>query len=101
MMRQLSKSFITLYFKIIAGVIAAIILNIFLGFFMGNFFLTINPILAGIIFLTFSTILIRIYIKNSVPAFAVMLSAFADIVMTLAIVDEKTRIEALVYTAID
>jgi len=65
----------------------AIILNVALGFFMGNFFLAINPILSGIIFLAFATILIRMYIKNSVPAFAVMLSAFADIVMTLAIVN--------------
>ena len=64
-----------------------IILNILLGFFMGNFFLTISPILAGIIFLIFATVLIRIYIKNSVPSFAVMLSAFADIVMTLAMIN--------------
>jgi len=64
-----------------------IILNILLGFFMGNYFLSINPIIAGIIFLAFATILIRIYIKNSIPSFAVMLSAFADIVMTLAIID--------------
>jgi len=64
-----------------------IILNVLLGFFMGNFFLTINPIVAGIIFLALAVILIRIYIKNSVPAFAVMLAAFADIVMTLAIID--------------
>ena len=65
----------------------AIILNILLGFFMGNFFLTINPFLAGIIFLAFAVTLIRIYIKNSVPSFAVMLSAFADIVMTLAVIN--------------
>lgn len=64
-----------------------IILNIALGFFMGKFFLTINPITSAIIFLSFATILIYIYIKNSVPAFAVMLSAFADIVMTLALVN--------------
>ena len=64
-----------------------IILNVLLGFFMGNFFLKINPVISAIIFLTFATILIRLYIKNSVPAFAVMLSAFADIVMTLALVD--------------
>ena len=64
-----------------------IVLNILLGFFMGNFFLKINPIISAIIFLAFATILIRIYIKNSVPAFAVMLSAFADIVMTLALVN--------------
>jgi preprotein translocase subunit SecF len=64
-----------------------IILNLLFGFFMGNFFLTINPLLSGIIFLAFVIVLIRIYIKNSVPAFAVMLAAFADIVMTLAIID--------------
>ena len=64
-----------------------IVLNVALGFFMGNFFLTINPIISAIIFIAFATILIRIYIKNSVPAFAVMLCAFADIVMTLAIID--------------
>lgn len=64
-----------------------IVFNLLLGFFMGNLFLKINPVAAGIIFLIFATILIRMYIKNSVPAFAVMLSAFADIVMTLAIVD--------------
>jgi len=64
-----------------------IILNILLGFFMGNFFLTINTILSTIIFLAFAAGLIYIYIKNSVPSFAVMLSAFADIVMTLAIVN--------------
>ncbi len=64
-----------------------IILNILLGFFMGHFFLKMNPVLAGLTFLVFATILIWIYIKNSVPAFAVMLSAFADIVMTLAVVD--------------
>jgi len=64
-----------------------IILNIALGFFMGNFFLSINPIASAIIFLAFATLLIYIYIKNSVPAFAVMLSAFADIIMTLALVN--------------
>jgi preprotein translocase subunit SecF len=65
----------------------AIVLNVALGFFMGNFFLTINPIISGIIFIAFAAFLIRMYIKNSVPAFAVMLSAFADIVMTLALVN--------------
>ncbi len=64
-----------------------IILNILLGFFMGNLFLKINPIISGIIFIAFATVLIRIYIKNSIPAFAVMLSAFANIIMALAVVD--------------
>ena len=64
-----------------------IILNILFGFFLGNFFLTINPFISGLIFATFLIFLINIYIKKSVPAFAVMLSAFANIVMTLALVD--------------
>ena len=64
-----------------------IVLNIALGFFMGNFFLKTNPVISAIIFIAFAAVLIRIYIKNSVPAFAVMLSAFADIIMTLALVN--------------
>ena len=64
-----------------------IVLNIMLGFFMGNFFLTINPIISAIIFLVLATTLIYIYIKNSVPAFAVMLCAFSSIVMTLVVVE--------------
>jgi preprotein translocase subunit SecF len=64
-----------------------VLVNILFGFFLGKFFLTINPIISGIIFIAFIAFLIRIYIKKSVPAFAVMLSAFASIVMTLALVD--------------
>ncbi len=64
-----------------------LILNLLFGFFLGNFFLRLNPILSGIIFIVFFAMLVRIYIKKSVPAFAVILSAFADIVMTLAVVD--------------
>lgn len=64
-----------------------IVLNVLFGFYLGNFFLSINPIISGIIFLVFAFTLIYTYIRNSVPAFAVMLSAFADIVMTLAVVD--------------
>lgn len=64
-----------------------IILNFLFGIFMGNFFLSINPIISAAIFLAFATVLIYIYIKNSVPAFAVMLSAFADIIMTLTLVN--------------
>ncbi len=64
-----------------------IVLNVLLGFFMGKFFLSLPSVISAIIFLAFAGILIRTYIKNSVPAFAVMLSAFADIVMTLAIVN--------------
>lgn len=64
-----------------------ILLNILFGFFLGNFFLKINPILSGIIFIAFLVVLMRTYIRKSVPAFAVILSAFADIIMTLAVVD--------------
>lgn len=64
-----------------------IILNILLGFFLGNFFFKINPIVSAIIFIAFLAILFRIYIKNSIPAFAVILAAFANIAMTLSVVD--------------
>ena len=64
-----------------------VIVNILFGFFLGKFFLTINPIISAIIFIAFITFLVKTYIKKSVPAFAVMLSAFASIVMTLALVD--------------
>jgi preprotein translocase subunit SecF len=64
-----------------------VVLNVLLGFFMGNFFLTLPSIFSAVIFLAFAGALVYIYVKNSVPAFAVMLSAFADIVMTLAIVN--------------
>lgn len=64
-----------------------VVVNVLLGFFMGNFFFSINPILSAIIFFAIAIFLIKVYIKNSVPAFAVMLSAFANIIMTLAVVD--------------
>jgi preprotein translocase subunit SecF len=66
-----------------------IILNILLGFLFGFFlksggtfsFVWVLSILAIFVFLIYT------YIKNSVPSFAVMLSAFADITMTLALVN--------------
>ncbi|MAH49348.1 hypothetical protein CMI37_26210 [Candidatus Pacearchaeota archaeon] len=64
-----------------------VVLNIFLGFFMGLIFFSINIILSIIILAAISSLLIYIYVKNSVPAFAVMLSAFADITMTVALVN--------------
>jgi preprotein translocase subunit SecF len=64
-----------------------IIGNIIFAIFLGYFFYEINPLLSGIIFLGFAFIFIKTYIKKSVPAFAVMLSAFADIIMTLAVVN--------------
>jgi preprotein translocase subunit SecF len=44
-------------------------------------------VISYFIFALFSAGLIYIYIKYSVPSFAVMSCAFADIVMTLAMVD--------------
>lgn len=64
-----------------------ILLNILLGFFLGLVFFKINLIISISILVLFSAFLIYTYIKKSVPAFAVMLSAFADIVMTLALVN--------------
>lgn len=65
----------------------AIILNLLFGFFMGKLFFSINKYLSAIILIGFASGIIYIYIKNSVPSFAVMLSAFADIIMTLTMVD--------------
>lgn len=67
--------------------IIAIILNVLLGIFMGKFFLTLNVYLSSIILLAFVITLIFIYIKYSTPSFAVMSCAFADIIMTLAVID--------------
>jgi len=67
--------------------ILAIILNILLGIFMGKLFLSLNLYLSLIILLVFIAIIVFIYIKYSMPSFAVMSCAFADIIMTLAIVD--------------
>jgi preprotein translocase subunit SecF len=64
-----------------------ILLNILFGFFLGNFFLTINPIISGIIFIALVASMVRIYIKKSVPAFAIMLCAFTSIIMTLATIN--------------
>jgi preprotein translocase subunit SecF len=64
-----------------------VLLNILLGFFLGYFFFQTNVFVYSIGFLILAGLLIYIYIKNSIPSFAVMLSAFADIVMTLAVVD--------------
>jgi preprotein translocase subunit SecF len=64
-----------------------VVLNILFGFFLGSFFFSLPPFLSGIIFLLFAGYLIRTYVKFSIPAFAVILSAFADMVMTLAVVN--------------
>ena len=70
--------------KLKAKVVA---LNLLLGFFMGKLFLTLDFIISIILFFALAGYLVYIYIKNSVPAFAVMLSAFSGIIMTLAVVN--------------
>lgn len=64
-----------------------IILNLLFGFFLGNLVFKLNPIISGIIIAAFIATLLTIYIKNSVPAFAVILAAAANIIMTLAVTD--------------
>jgi len=61
--------------------------NLAFAFFLGYYFFSLNSVLSVIIFFVFAAIFVRTYIKYSVPAFAVMLSAFADIVLTLAVVN--------------
>lgn len=67
--------------------IIAIIVNILFGIFMGKIFLSLNIYVSAIILLMFASFLIFLYIKYSAPSFAVMSCAFADIIMTLAVVD--------------
>lgn len=67
--------------------VLAIILNILFGAFLGKFFLTLPFIIGITIFLAFIATIVFIYIKYSTPSFAVMFCAFADILMTLAVVD--------------
>lgn len=65
----------------------AIILNLLFGIFLGKIFLTLNFFISIIILLAFIILIVFIYIKYSMPSFAVMACAFADIIMTLAVVD--------------
>jgi preprotein translocase subunit SecF len=64
-----------------------IILNLLFGFYLGNFLFQINPIVSAIITIAFVITLLTIYIKSSIPSFAVILAAFANLTMTLAVVD--------------
>jgi preprotein translocase subunit SecF len=64
-----------------------ILLNFFFGIFLGKMFFNFELFISLAILLAFIIVLVSIYIKYSIPSFAVMLCAFADIVMTLAIVD--------------
>ena len=67
--------------------ILAIVLNIILGIFLGKFFNILPGIISIPILIIIIFILIFVYIKNSIPSFAVMSCAFADIIMTLAVAD--------------
>ncbi|MGC9309558.1 MAG: hypothetical protein ACP5D2_02585 [Candidatus Nanoarchaeia archaeon] len=62
----------------------AVILNILFGIFIGMLFK--SPLII-IFLLPLSIFLLYMYIRYSIPSFAVMLSAFADIIMTLALVN--------------
>lgn len=64
-----------------------VIVNILFGFFLGKFLFNLPIVIAVIILLIFIVYLIYTYIKHSIPSFAVMFCAFADIMMTLAVVD--------------
>lgn len=67
--------------------IITIILNIIFGVLIGTTLFKINFWLSVIPLSILAVTLIYTYIRNSVPSFAVMFSAFADIVMTLAVVN--------------
>jgi preprotein translocase subunit SecF len=64
-----------------------ILLNLIFGIFLGSFYLKSTSSLIFLPLLILMIILISIYIKYSIPSFAVMLSAFADIIMTLTVID--------------
>ncbi len=64
-----------------------VVLNLVLGFLLGAYQRSSSPMVYIIILAALIVLLIYIYIKNSVPSFAVMFCAFADIIMTLALVD--------------
>lgn len=67
--------------------IISFILNIALGVLLGALFIKGVFLLNAVIVIALMIALVYIYIKNSVPSFAVMLSAFADLTMTLALVN--------------
>lgn len=63
-----------------------VIINLLFGFFMGGLFFKLNFFLSLLIFFAFLSLLIYIYVKNSVPAFIIMISAFTDVTVTLAVI---------------
>ena len=65
----------------------AIILNLFFGIFLGKMFFSLPLVVSLLILLAFAGFIVFLYAKYSMPSFAVMTCAFADIVMTLAVVD--------------
>lgn len=64
-----------------------VVLNLILGFLLGALQRSSNSLIYIVVIAALLVLLIYIYIKNSVPSFAVMSCAFADIIMTLALVD--------------
>ncbi len=67
--------------------ILAIVLNLVFGIFLGKMFFIFPLTISLIILLAFIAVIVFIYMKYSMPSFAVMFCAFADIIMTLAVVD--------------
>lgn len=65
----------------------AIALNLLFGIFLGKMFFSFEIIVSLIILFAFIATIVFMYIKYSMPSFAVMFCAFADIIMTLAVVD--------------
>jgi preprotein translocase subunit SecF len=64
-----------------------IILNLVLGVLLGALFVKGIFLINLILILAIMFFLIYIYLKNSIPSIAIILSAFGDIVMTLAVVN--------------
>ena len=65
----------------------AVFLNLLFGIFLGKIFFKLAPTVSFSILFMFMALLIFIYIRYSIPSFAVMACAFADIITTLAVVD--------------
>ncbi len=64
-----------------------LVLNIILGVLLGKSVVGSFSTLKIVTILALGCFLFFIYIKNSIPSFAVILSAFSDLVMTLAVVN--------------
>jgi preprotein translocase subunit SecF len=64
-----------------------IFLNVLLGILLGKAMVGSFSALKMILILILGASSFYIYIKNSIPSFAVILSAFSDLVMTLAVVN--------------